>query len=428
MSELIQKAHAEFSPSSFTRLMECPVSFYITRLAALSGGDTKESTEGTVAHEVVEELSKREFKLPSDWVPDPKLITPDMLRHSQEYVEYMKQKMKECGMSSPEITLEERVYLDLERECFGTADFVAVQKVEEGVVDILIGDLKYGVGVYVGHPGKSWQLIAYALAKAEGLKKSGVKVRNYNLTYYQPRHASFKGEHHTYQQEHMDVFKAEIFAKIDLVMSWFRGEPIDLEQYQVVGEHCQFCPVNKNNLCLKRAEKVFEVIKFIEMCRDVGMTDKDIQTMEKVKGIVTPALLRYLTLNRTLIKNVAENMGKATESKIKAGDTKLAEELKLKVIKTSDKLEWIDDTEKVVEVLKKAGVDTPRYEETTVKLISRSAVHKKIGKSKKVLETLAEIEQITGINTKLVDDADNTQALEFAKDGGFDIDTLSQAI
>lgn len=165
MAKKQERAHALLSASSAERWIYCPPS---ARLQEQFPEETSEyAEEGTLAHAICELKLRRIFLEPGmtdktfntrlNKLKKQELYKPEMLRFTDEYVDYIKEIAYSYPVS-PSIAVEKRVdYSHIAPEGFGTADCIIIYGDELHVIDF-----KYGQGVPVRAEGNP-QLALYAL-------------------------------------------------------------------------------------------------------------------------------------------------------------------------------------------------------------------------------------------------------------------------
>ncbi len=165
MAKKQERAHAVLSASSAEMWLKCPPSARLQE-------DLPEETsvyaeEGTLAHAICELKLRRIFLEPGmtdrtfnarlNKLKKHELYKPEMLRFTDDYVDYVKEIAYSYPVS-PSIAVEKRVdYGHIAPEGFGTADCIIVYGNELHVIDF-----KYGQGVPVKVEGNP-QLALYAL-------------------------------------------------------------------------------------------------------------------------------------------------------------------------------------------------------------------------------------------------------------------------
>lgn len=169
-----ERAHSKFSASGAERWFNCPGS------VALSEGapdkQTKWTEEGTLAHEVLENifLGKDVVKL------EP---SADMIKHAKRTASFVRALGKKF---KADILIETRIYLEfIHPEMFGTFDAAVLDHF--GTLHVF--DYKYGAGVPVS-PVKNLQMIFYGIGLAHKFDWNFKRVR---LWIDQPRIKGYDG-------------------------------------------------------------------------------------------------------------------------------------------------------------------------------------------------------------------------------------------
>lgn len=187
-----EQAHALLSASASERWLQCPPS---ARLEEQFPDKTSDyAAEGTLAHEMCELKLRRIFTEPG--MPDrtfntrmnklkkQELYQPEMLRFTDEYVDYIKE-IAYSYPSAPYVAVEKQVdYGHVAREGFGTADCIILYGNEIHVIDF-----KYGTGVPVSAYGNP-QLLLYAVGAVAAYSMI-FDIHQVHLHVIQPRLKNF---------------------------------------------------------------------------------------------------------------------------------------------------------------------------------------------------------------------------------------------
>ena len=246
--------HALLSCSGSERWIHCPPSVRLSQ--AFPDEETKYAAEGTLAHTLGElktlkklgRISAVEFETRVHEVRSNELYTGrEMERITDDYRDYILEAFAVAKSLDPKAAIYIEVTLDLDHivpEGFGRGDICIVAK------DYLhFIDLKYGKGVLVEAKENPQQMLYACGALRKFFTKTGdtVKVR---LTIYQPR------------IKNIDTWDTDS----KYLMSWAHdvAAPAALLAFDgagefKAGEHCHFCPANKN--CRKHYEYVTEIAK-----------------------------------------------------------------------------------------------------------------------------------------------------------------------
>lgn len=209
------RAHAVLSASSSARWLACPPS--AVAALAYANQDTPFTREGTLAHEVAEQIARHGIAAKQDDV------TNEMLDCAYAYRDFIQEQIK-----SPNDLVLYEVRVDFSPwvpDGFGTADCIIIHADSMTVIDY-----KYGQGVPVSAVGNS-QMRLYALG---ALNDYGFAydVEQVDMAIFQPRLGNIS----------FDVMTT------DDLLAW--GESVkpvaDMaakgEGEYTPGDHCKFCP------------------------------------------------------------------------------------------------------------------------------------------------------------------------------------------
>lgn len=209
------RAHALLSASSSARWLACPPSAVAAEM--YESADTEFTREGTLAHEVAEQIARGK---PVDPYGD---ITPEMVRCAEAYRDYIQELIVE---DSPVLLLEQQVdYSPWAPGGFGTCDCLILQGHRLDVIDY-----KYGQGVPVSAVNNS-QMKLYALGALNDFG-SIYGIEEVVMHIFQPR---------------LNNVSSERLPLGDLLFWGDLIEPIAQDAAQGkgdhrAGEHCRFCP------------------------------------------------------------------------------------------------------------------------------------------------------------------------------------------
>lgn len=186
------RAHALLSASASERWICCPPSVRLEEQFPESTSVYAE--EGTLAHEICElklrkifvepGMTDRTFNTRLNKLKKHELYKPEMLRFTDEYVDYIKE-IAYSYPSAPSVAVEKRVtYGHIARDGFGTADCIILYGNEIHVIDF-----KYGTGVPVSAE-RNPQLSLYA-AGAIAAYSMIYPIQKVTLHVIQPRLHNF---------------------------------------------------------------------------------------------------------------------------------------------------------------------------------------------------------------------------------------------
>ncbi len=235
--------HANFSPSSGDRYLNCPPALLLEK--QFPDEQSPYAAEGSAGHALAEYLIKKHLrkrvKRPvSDYYSD------ELLEAVDEYVSFVIGVIEEARRKclNPLIEAELRISLKHRvQECFGTADLVVV---DNDTVRII--DLKLGKGVMVDADWNN-QLMIYGLGALDMVDML-YDIRSVKLTVVQPR------------LEHLSTW--EIAA--DELRKWSTEEFEPKAKMALTGagnfkagNHCRFCKARFQ--CRERSEEYLRLAK-----------------------------------------------------------------------------------------------------------------------------------------------------------------------
>lgn len=316
------------------------------------------AAEGSLAHAIaelklrkhfIEPMGPRTFNSRLKKLQGDPLYSPEMLRHTDDYLDYIK-GIVHSFPSKPYIGIEVRLdYSYIVPEGFGTADCIIINGNELHVIDF-----KYGQGVPVSAEDNP-QMQLYALGALE----------NYRIFYdIQTVHM------HIFQPRRDDATSESIMTKDDL-LNWgvFTVKPLAQKAFNGEGE---YCAGNWCRFCRAKAQ-----------CR----ARSDTMTALEAFGKALPPLLTDVEVGDILqraqtLKAWVSDLEEYALSTLLAGGT--IPGWKAVEGRSNRQFEEID---KAFEVLKANGIDEAVLYER--KPITLTAVEKLLGK-KQFVELLSE--------------------------------------
>lgn len=236
-------SHALLSASSSKKWINCPPSARLEE--QFPDTASKYAKEGTLAHSIaelkvrkcfMEPMSQRTFNSRLKKLQKDELYAPEMLTHTDTYLEYIKGVAYGCA-APPFVTVEKQIdYSNVAPEGFGTSDCILISGDTLHVIDF-----KYGAGNPVYAAGNT-QMMLYAVGalNAYGLLYT---VKNIVMTIVQPRLDNIS-EHHISVTE-LNDWAESIKPVAELA---FKGEGGFCE-----GDWCGFCRARA--VCRHRSEK-----------------------------------------------------------------------------------------------------------------------------------------------------------------------------
>ena len=339
------RAHALLSASSAARWLACPPSAVAAEAYTNEGTDY--TREGTLAHEVAEEIARAgvEHRNVSRFPWDPE-SDKEMIDCAEGYAAYIQEQIKD---DSATVLLEQRVdFSPWVPEGFGTADCIIIQGTTMDVIDY-----KYGRGVAVSAQDNP-QMKLYGLGALNdfGFAYDVDKVR---LHIYQPR---------------MNNISVDELSDYDL-LNWAEKtvKPTATNAAKGKGkynpgEHCRFCP---HAGCCKALTKI---------CTEYVETHGMRAPVPVLAPWEVAEVLRMEPLVSLWLKRVKDQ---ALTTLLNGGDVP-----GYKVVAGRGSRAWKDEVS-VDGVLLGAGFLREEY--TKTELLSPAAMEKAIGK-KKVAELL----------------------------------------
>lgn len=335
------RAHAKLSASSSHRWLNCPYS--ATVAAKYPPQDTVFTREGTTAHEVAEIVARGYGDFPSD-----DNITQDMVRHAEEYRDYIQSLKTDDTLVMLETRLD---FSEWVPEGFGTADCILLHG---DTMDVI--DYKYGQGVAVSAV-ENPQMMLYGLG-AVNEYGFAYDVTNVRLHIFQPR------------INDISVYETTMEA----LLAW--GEVIVKPAAQKAasglvdmkaGEHCRFCP--HGGRCPELATFCQEAA---EPSQHYG---PDTLPPEEVARILAHEPILTMWLKKVKDRALADLLNGSEIPGYKVVEGKLGAR------------KWKDEIE-VAKTLEAAGIAQEYY--TVLKLLSPAGMDKSLGK-KRAADLLADL-------------------------------------
>lgn len=246
-----EREHALLSASAAHRWLKCTPCARIEE--RLPDTQSESAKEGTLAHAIaelklrnmaIEPMPKRTFNSKLKKLQAEPLYQKEMERHTDEYIEYIKEIMLRYP-DKPFVQAETKVdYSAYAPEGFGTADCILICN-----QDMHIIDLKYGKSVAVSAVDNP-QLKLYALG---ALSEFSIffDIQNVYTHIFQPRaYEEVDRDWQTTTQE----LRAWGESIKETALKAFNGEG-----EQIVGEHCKFCRAKA--ICRAQANHNLELAK-----------------------------------------------------------------------------------------------------------------------------------------------------------------------
>jgi hypothetical protein len=339
------RAHAVLSASSSARWLACPPS--AVAATAYKNQDTAFTREGTLAHEVAEQIARHGLCAESEE------YTTEMRTHAYAYREYIEEQIT---VAEPLIMYEQRVdFSPWVPDGFGTADCIIIQGQTMDVIDY-----KYGKGVEVSaEHNPQMQLYGLGALNDYGF---AYDIRMIRLHIFQPRLGN------------ISVFE----LTTDELMSWSEHVKIIAEmaakgegEYNP-GDHCRFCPHAGRCRALNT------------LCREYVNTHGMKVKVPVLAPFEVAEVLRMEPLVSIWLKRVKEQ---AIETMMNGGEVP-----GYKVVEGRSTRGWADEMEAYKALIANG---CSRDEITETKLLSPAAMEKAFGKKR-----AAELLDIGGVERK----------------------------
>lgn len=362
--------HALLSPSGAHRWLACTAAPRFEEQFPPTG-DTKYTAEGTLAHSVCElyahqaffaDRTKRQFNAALKKLQGQESYSPEMLETAQAYVNYLTEKAN--GYSSKPIVLfEQRVDLtDWIPDGFGSCDCIMI-----GDDTLHITDYKHGVGVPVAAKGNP-QMRLYALGALKMFRAVyGDTIRKVSMGICQPR---------LYETAQEDVLTTQELLDWGETVKAKAREAYDGTGTFCPGEHCQFC--RGKFQCPARAQANTALEDFAECV-----------TPAKAGDVTDAQAREVLGLPRILTNDEIGDLLKRAEHLV-AWYNDLKEYAQAALLKGEAVAGWklvegrsnrtIDDVDKLIEEMQKAGYDRAVLYKTEP--LTLTAYEKLVGKAK----------------------------------------------
>lgn len=340
--------HALLSASSSARWLACPPSAVAAE--AYPNEQTEFTKEGTLAHEVAEQVARGQIASIDVEIDKDLGTTVEMIECAQGYADYI---MEQTKSEAAAVLLEQRVdFSPWVPEGFGTADCIIIQG---DTMDVI--DYKYGKGVAVSAEDNP-QMKLYGLGALNdyGFACDVSKVR---LHIYQPRINNISVD---------ELTVAELLDWAESTVKPTAAKAAKGKGSYSPGDHCRFCPHAGRCRALTKACTEHINTHGVKATVEV-LAPWEVAEVLRMEPLVSLWLKRVKDQALTTLLNGGEVPGyKVVEGKL--GNRKWTDELK------------------VVEILKDAGYQLNDVTET--KLLSPSAMDKSIGK-KRVAELLTDL-------------------------------------
>lgn len=373
-------SHTVASPSALHRLMRCPGSAVLCKSVPEKSSSYAE--EGTLFHSVMEYILKSKLgeQVTNKWIRMyietystialEKEAIDEMVDCVQDAVEWFNLNF----VNASQIIAETRLPMYYSDKDFGTADVIVLFDDR-----LVIVDWKYGKGVDVS-PNNNPQLISYAVSALKYLSSQHIDIRNFKeieTIIYQPRiytGDTVKSYKYTMQElvQQSKIIK-EAVDKVYALYSKSVNSKIVKENLSASDEACKFCPAKM--ICKAYAKQGTELLgdlisekerlqKHPDEVNWVEIGKKFEEELPKLQQFFNDVLEYFLILP-------AEERPQGVYESRKSG-----------------RLSYINNQEKVIEVLRNNEIDAIDH---SIKLITLTELKKQLKKLENKDEILKEI-------------------------------------
>ena len=373
-------SHTVASPSALHRLMRCPGSAVLCKSVPEQSSSYAE--EGTLFHSVMEYILKSKLgeQVTNKWIR-MYIETYSTIALEKEAIDEMIDCVQDATqwfnlnfVNATQIIAETRLPMYYSDRDYGTADVIVLFDNR-----LVIVDWKYGKGVDVS-PNNNPQLISYAVSALKYLSSQHIDIRNFKeieTIIYQPRiytGDTVKSYKYTMQElvQQSKIIK-EAVDKVYALYSKSANSKIVKENLSASDEACKFCPAKM--ICKAYAKQGTELLgdlisekerlqKHPDEVNWVEIGKKFEEEMPKLQQFFDDVLEYFLVLP-------AEERPQGVYEARK-----------------SSRLSYINNQEKVIEVLRNNEIDAIDH---SIKLITLTELKKQLKKLENKDEILKEI-------------------------------------
>ena len=373
-------SHTVASPSALHRLMRCPGSAVLCK--SVPEQSSKYAEEGTLFHSVMEYILKSKLgeQVTNKWIR-MYIDTYSTIALEKEAIDEMVDCVQEATqwfnlnfVNATQIIAETRLPMYYSDRDYGTADVIVLFDDR-----LVIVDWKYGKGVDVS-PNNNPQLISYAVSALKYLSSQHIDIRNFKeieTIIYQPR--IYTGEtvkSYKYAMQELVQQSKIIKEAVDKVYALYSksaNSKIVKENLSASDEACKFCPAKM--ICKVYAKQGTELLgdlisekerlqKHPDNVNWVEIGKKFEEELPKLQQFFNDVLEYFLVLP-------AEERPQGVYE-----------------ARRSSRLSYINNQEKVIEVLRNNEIDAIDH---SIKLITLTELKKQLKKLENKDEILKEI-------------------------------------
>lgn len=373
-------SHTVASPSALHRLMRCPGSAVLCK--SVPEQSSKYAEEGTLFHSVMEYILKSKLgeQVTNKWVRmyietySTIVLEKEAVDEMVDCVQGATQWFNLNFVNATQIIAETRLPMYYSDRDYGTADVIVLFDDR-----LVIVDWKYGKGVDVS-PNNNPQLISYAVSALKYLSSQHIDIRNFKeieTIIYQPR--IYTGEtvkSYKYAMQELVQQSKIIKEAVDKVYALYSksvNSKIVKENLSASDEACKFCPAKM--ICKAYAKQGTELLgDLISEKERLQKHPDDVNWVEIGKKFEEelPKLQQFFNdvLEYFLVLPAEERPQGVYEAR------------------RSSRLSYINNQEKVIEVLRNNEIDAIDH---SIKLITLTELKKQLKKLENKDEILKEI-------------------------------------
>ena len=378
-------SHTVASPSALHRLMRCPGSAVLCK--SVPEQSSKYAEEGTLFHSVMEYILKSKLgeQVTNKWVRmyidtySTIALEKEAIDEMVDCVQGATQWFNLNFVNATQIIAETRLPMYYSDRDYGTADVIVLFDDR-----LVIVDWKYGKGVDVS-PNNNPQLISYAVSALKYLSSQHIDIRNFKeieTIIYQPR--IYTGEtvkSYKYAMQELVQQSKIIKEAVDKVYALYSksaNSKIVKENLSASEEACKFCPAKM--ICKAYAKQGTELLgDLISEKERLQKHPDDVNWVEIGKKFEEelPKLQQFFNdvLEYFLVLPAEERPQGVYEAR------------------KSSRLSYINNQEKVIEVLRNNEIDAIDH---SIKLITLTELKKQLKKLENKDEILKEITERKG--------------------------------
>ena len=376
------KGHTVASPSALHRLMRCPSSAVLNKYVPEKSSSYAE--EGTLFHSILEYILKTKVgeqvttKFIKGYINQNSNISlsddaiNEMIDCVQNAIEWF--NLNFCN--ALKIIPETKLPMYYSEQDYGTADVIVLFEHK-----LVIIDWKYGKGVDVS-PNNNPQLISYAVSALKFLSSQGIDIRKFKeveTIIYQPRiYTENKVKSYTYSMQDLVEQSKIIKRAVDKVYEIYnkargKSSKLVLENLSTSEEACRFC--NAKMICKVYAKQGTDLLGDLISEKEKAQNYPDEVNLVEIGKKFEEELPKL----QKFFDEVLDYFLELPEDERPQG---------VYVARKSSRLSYINNQEKVIEVLRNNEIDGIDH---SIKLITLTELKKQLKKLENRDEILNEI-------------------------------------